>query len=62
MTQVTTAGFAFVEFVAETTDSLVPLFERLPAAPQGVHPTAVVSPTARVAPTASIGPGAWWMT
>ena len=29
MTQVTTAGFAFVEFVAETTDSLVPLFERL---------------------------------
>lgn len=33
------------------------LFERLPAAPQGVHPSAVVSPGARVSATASIGPG-----
>ncbi len=33
------------------------LFERHPASPQGIHPTAVVSPGAVVAPTASIGPG-----
>ncbi len=38
MTQVTTAGFAFVEFVAETTDSLVPLFERLGFKPLGQSP------------------------
>lgn len=32
------------------------LFERLPASPAGIHPSAVVSPSARIAPTASIGP------
>ncbi len=32
------------------------LFERLPASPQGVHPSAVVAASARVSPTASIGP------
>ncbi|MGO4703835.1 UDP-3-O-(3-hydroxymyristoyl)glucosamine N-acyltransferase [Dyella sp. 2RAB6] len=32
------------------------LFERLPAAPAGIHASAVVSPAARVAPGASIGP------
>ena len=32
------------------------LFERLPAAPRGIHPSAVVSPGARVSATASIGP------
>lgn len=32
------------------------LFEHLPAAPQGVHPTAVVASGARVSATASIGP------
>ena len=32
------------------------LFERLPAAPAGVHPSAVVAAGARVAPGASIGP------
>lgn len=35
MTQVSTAGFAFVEFVAESTDALVPLFERLGFKPLG---------------------------
>jgi UDP-3-O-[3-hydroxymyristoyl] glucosamine N-acyltransferase len=32
------------------------LFERLPAAPVGVHPSAVVAASARVSPGASIGP------
>jgi UDP-3-O-[3-hydroxymyristoyl] glucosamine N-acyltransferase len=32
------------------------LFERLPAAPVGIHPSAVVAPTARVSQSASIGP------
>jgi UDP-3-O-[3-hydroxymyristoyl] glucosamine N-acyltransferase len=32
------------------------LFERLPAAPPGIHPSAVVAAGARVSPTASIGP------
>lgn len=32
------------------------LFEHLPAAPAGVHPSAVVAPTARISPSASIGP------
>jgi UDP-3-O-[3-hydroxymyristoyl] glucosamine N-acyltransferase len=32
------------------------LFERLPAAPVGVHPSAVVAASARVSPSASIGP------
>jgi UDP-3-O-[3-hydroxymyristoyl] glucosamine N-acyltransferase len=32
------------------------LFERLPAAPAGVHPSAVVAPSARISPGASIGP------
>jgi UDP-3-O-[3-hydroxymyristoyl] glucosamine N-acyltransferase len=32
------------------------LFEHIPAAPPGIHPSAVVAPTARVSPTASIGP------
>ena len=32
------------------------LFEHLPAAPQGIHPSAVVAPSARVSPGASIGP------
>ncbi|GLQ97146.1 UDP-3-O-(3-hydroxymyristoyl)glucosamine N-acyltransferase [Dyella mobilis] len=32
------------------------LFERLPAAPPGIHSSAVVAPGARVSPTASIGP------
>ncbi len=32
------------------------LFERLPAAPVGIHPSAVVAPTARVSASASIGP------
>lgn len=32
------------------------LFEHLPAAPAGVHPSAVVAPTAQVSPSASIGP------
>src|SRR6185312_17095535 len=32
------------------------LFERIPAAPAGVHPSAVVMPGARVAASASIGP------
>ena len=32
------------------------LFERLPAYPPGIHPSAVVSPSARVAANASIGP------
>lgn len=32
------------------------LFERLPAAPAGVHPSAVVAPTARVSESASVGP------
>jgi UDP-3-O-[3-hydroxymyristoyl] glucosamine N-acyltransferase len=32
------------------------LFERLPDAPHGVHPSAVVAATAIIAPTASIGP------
>jgi len=32
------------------------LFERLPAAPAGVHPSAVVAASARVSPGASIGP------
>ncbi len=32
------------------------LFERLPAAPAGVHPSAVVAGSARVSPGASIGP------
>jgi UDP-3-O-[3-hydroxymyristoyl] glucosamine N-acyltransferase len=32
------------------------LFERLPAAPPGIHPSAVVAPGARVAASASIGP------
>ncbi|HEY8585487.1 MAG TPA: UDP-3-O-(3-hydroxymyristoyl)glucosamine N-acyltransferase [Rhodanobacter sp.] len=33
------------------------LFERQPAAPVGVHPTAVVAPGAQVSASASIGPG-----
>lgn len=33
------------------------LFEQLPAAPVGVHPSAVVAPDARVSASASIGPG-----
>ncbi len=32
------------------------LFERLPASPAGVHPSAVVSPQARVSARASVGP------
>ena len=32
------------------------LFEQLPAAPPGIHPSAVVDGNARVSPTASIGP------
>jgi UDP-3-O-[3-hydroxymyristoyl] glucosamine N-acyltransferase len=32
------------------------LFERLPAAPHGIHPSAVVAASARVSATASIGP------
>jgi len=32
------------------------LFERLPAAPPGIHPTAVVAATARISASASIGP------
>ncbi|KRA34990.1 MULTISPECIES: UDP-3-O-(3-hydroxymyristoyl)glucosamine N-acyltransferase [Rhodanobacter] len=32
------------------------LFERLPSAPVGIHPSAVVAPTARVSQSASIGP------
>lgn len=32
------------------------LFERLPAAPAGVHPSAVIAPSARISPGASIGP------
>jgi UDP-3-O-[3-hydroxymyristoyl] glucosamine N-acyltransferase len=32
------------------------LFERVAAAPRGIHPSAVVSPSARVHPTASVGP------
>jgi UDP-3-O-[3-hydroxymyristoyl] glucosamine N-acyltransferase len=32
------------------------LFEHLPAAPSGIHPSAVVSPGARVSSSASIGP------
>jgi UDP-3-O-[3-hydroxymyristoyl] glucosamine N-acyltransferase len=32
------------------------LFERLPAAPAGIHPSAVVHGNARVSPSASIGP------
>ena len=32
------------------------LFERQPAAPPGVHPSAVVAASARVSPTASVGP------
>jgi UDP-3-O-[3-hydroxymyristoyl] glucosamine N-acyltransferase len=32
------------------------LFEHLPAAPAGVHPSAVVAASARVSPSASIGP------
>ncbi|MDO1529891.1 UDP-3-O-(3-hydroxymyristoyl)glucosamine N-acyltransferase [Fulvimonas sp. R45] len=32
------------------------LFERLPSAPPGIHPSAVVAPGARVAASASIGP------
>ncbi|HEX5305606.1 MAG TPA: UDP-3-O-(3-hydroxymyristoyl)glucosamine N-acyltransferase [Dyella sp.] len=32
------------------------LFERLPASPAGIHPSAVVSPQARVSPSASVGP------
>ncbi|SFS19685.1 UDP-3-O-[3-hydroxymyristoyl] glucosamine N-acyltransferase [Dyella sp. OK004] len=32
------------------------LFERLPAAPPGIHVSAVVAPSAQVSPTASIGP------
>jgi 4-hydroxyphenylpyruvate dioxygenase len=35
MTQVTTAGFAFVEFVSPRTEDLVPLFERLGFKPLG---------------------------
>ncbi len=35
MTQVTTAGFAFVEFVSPQTEDLVPLFERLGFKPLG---------------------------
>ncbi|NUR22156.1 UDP-3-O-(3-hydroxymyristoyl)glucosamine N-acyltransferase [Frateuria sp.] len=35
---------------------LAALFERLPAAPRGVHPSAVVSTSARVSTGASIGP------
>ena len=33
------------------------LFEHMPAAPKGIHASAVVDPQARVASTASIGPG-----
>ncbi|QAU23511.1 UDP-3-O-(3-hydroxymyristoyl)glucosamine N-acyltransferase [Dyella sp. M7H15-1] len=32
------------------------LFERLPAAPHGIHPSAVVATGAHVSPTASVGP------
>jgi len=32
------------------------LFERLPAAPAGIHPSAVIAPGARVSDSASIGP------
>ena len=32
------------------------LFERLPASPAGIHPSAVVSPQARVSASASVGP------
>lgn len=32
------------------------LFERMPAAPAGVHPSAVVAASAKVSPTASVGP------
>ncbi|MHA6202846.1 UDP-3-O-(3-hydroxymyristoyl)glucosamine N-acyltransferase [Dyella soli] len=32
------------------------LFERLPAAPAGIHPSAVVAAGARVSPSASVGP------
>jgi len=32
------------------------LFERLPAAPRGIHPSAVVAASASVSPSASIGP------
>jgi UDP-3-O-[3-hydroxymyristoyl] glucosamine N-acyltransferase len=33
------------------------LFERLPAAPAGIHPSAVVAASARVSSSASVGPG-----
>ena len=36
--------------------TIAALFEHLPAAPAGIHPSAVVSPEARVSPTASVGP------
>jgi len=32
------------------------LFERLPAAPPGIHPSAVIAPSARISDSASIGP------
>ncbi|MCP1374312.1 UDP-3-O-(3-hydroxymyristoyl)glucosamine N-acyltransferase [Dyella lutea] len=36
--------------------TIAALFEHLPAAPAGIHPSAVVASTARVSPSASIGP------
>ena len=50
----TTALIARDPYVAYA--RIAALFERLPAAPPGVHPTAVVDGSARVSASASIGP------
>ena len=51
----TTALIARDPYVAYA--RIAALFERLPAAPVGVHPSAVVAASARVSASASIGPG-----
>ncbi len=51
----TTALIADDPYVAYA--RIAALFEPMPAAPAGSHPSAVVADTARVHPTASIGPG-----
>jgi UDP-3-O-[3-hydroxymyristoyl] glucosamine N-acyltransferase len=51
----TTALLALDPYVAYA--KIAALFERLPAAPAGIHPSAVVAAGAQVSASASIGPG-----
>jgi UDP-3-O-[3-hydroxymyristoyl] glucosamine N-acyltransferase len=51
----TTALIANDPYVAYA--KIATLFERLPSAPPGIHPSAVVAASARVSASASVGPG-----